>query len=170
MGTRSKLIIGQINGKYDTKKAVNNVLRYIVRAKGGEPGEEIRYWGAFGVCGKSIGKAIKQFIQIQETAGKASGMRLRHFFISLPGYVDDANIARIIAAAVSEFIYTEYQVVYGVHEKEGNLHIHFAFNPVSYVTHKKWHMSSKEFQEWKEKLAGIVNECLVEYGYKKCEL
>lgn len=169
MEKHGKLIIKQINQKYDTEKAVRNVLLYIVRLKDSED-EEVRYWRAFGASGKNIKKVIQQFIKVQKAAGKTNRKRIRHMVLSLPGYMDDANIARIIAEAVSAFIYREYQVVYAVHEKPGDLHIHFAFNPVSYRTHYKWHMSSIEFKKWKKDIWEIVNLCMSENGYKICEM
>lgn len=170
MGEHEKLVIRQVNKPYDTEKALRNVFNYIVREKNCEEKTEVGYWRAFGSSGKNIKKAARQFIQIQKIAGKASRKRIRHIFISLPGYVDDANVAKIIAEEVAGFIFEKYQVVYAVHEKEGNLHIHFAVNPVSYVDYYKWHMSCKEFQEWKEKVTGIVKKCLAESGYRSIEL
>lgn len=170
MGNHGKLVIRQVNNPYNTEEALKNVLRYIVRQKEGREKEEVRYWRAFGASGKNIEKVIKQFIKIQKRAGKASRKRIRHFFISFPGYVDDVNVVKIIAEAVAAFVFEKYQVVYAVHEKKGNLHIHFAVNPVSYVDYYKWHMSSVEFREWKEKVTEIVKKCLAENGYRNIEL
>lgn len=167
MGKHERLIIKHINKSYTTKKAIENVLRYIIREK---DGEKIRYWKAYGASNKKMKDVIKQFIIVQEMSGKNEGIRIRHFVISFPEYMDDANVAKITAEAISEYMFEEYQTVYAVHEKEGNLHIHFAFNPVSYKTLKKWHMSKKELSKWKEKICKIVNECFCENGYKKCKI
>ena len=79
-------------------------------------------------------------------------------------------ISVIVAESVARFIFKEYQVIYALHEKEGNLHIHFALNPVSYRDGKIWHMSSTDFKELKKEVQGIVNRCLLENGYEACEM
>ncbi len=167
MGTHERLIIKSVNKSYNTEKAIENVIRYIVREKAGE---KIRYWKSYGTSNKKIKDVIKQFIIIQEVTGKNKKIRIRHFIVSFPNYMDDGNVAKITAEAISEYMFEEYQIMYAVHEKEGNLHIHFAFNPVSYKTLKKWHISKKEFSKWKAKIGEIINECFVENGYKKCKI
>lgn len=151
METHIKLLIKEVNNSYSTEAALKNVLHYIVREKEVEKREEVRYWRAFGASGHNINKVIKQFIQIQKLYGKNNKKRIRHFLISFPSYMDDPNIAKLTAEAVSELFFKEYQVVYAVHEKEGNLHVHFALNPVSYKTSIKWHKSKPEFMKWKKK-------------------
>ncbi len=170
MGVHSKLIIKQVNNRYDTEAALRNLLRYIVRDKEHEDREKVRYWGAFGASSKNIDTAIENFIKIQKLAEKTSGKRIRHLIISFPSYMEDANVAKIVAEEIAMFISEEYQIVYGIHEKENNLHAHFAFNPVSYETHLKWHMSKPEFKDWVQCLLKIVNKCFVDNGYQECEI
>lgn len=160
-----KLIIKQINKKYDTERALENVLRYIIREKCSEEEGEVVCWKAFGASGRNIGNAIRQFIKIQEMAGKDSKKRVRHFIISFPKCVNRIKEAVAVADAVAAFIFRDYQVIYAVHEKEKIFHIHFAVNPVSYRTHKKWHMSRQEFAEWKTDALEIVNMSRTVNGY-----
>lgn len=54
MGDR--LIVKQINNLYDTEKAIENVLSYIVRDKDMQENQEVRYWKAFGASRKNIKK------------------------------------------------------------------------------------------------------------------
>lgn len=161
MGDR--LIIKQINKRYNSEKAIQNVLGYIVRDK--EKGREIRYWKAFGASRKNIGKVRRQFIKIQELAGKDNGKRIRHMVIIFPPEVNNLAPILIAADAVALFLYRNYQVVYGVHEKKKQLHIHFAFNPVSYQTFRKWHMSRVEFENWRQDILQVVNDSLRRNGY-----
>lgn len=165
-----KLIIKQINKKYDTERALENVLRYIIRKKSNEEEGEVVYWKALGASGKSIGSAIRQFIKIQEMAGKANKKRIRHFMVSLPRCADKLKEAVTVADVTAKYIFRDYQVIYAVHEKEKMFHIHFAVNPVSYRTHKKWHMSRHEFEEWKTDVLEIVNKSRTDYGYSIFEL
>ena len=168
MGKCSCLIIKDVNNKYDTEQALRNVVSYVVRNKDDEG--YIRYWNAYGANNRSIEKTIRDFKAVQNCYGKADKKRIRHIIVSFPKTVDDANVAKMVAENVASYLFKGYQVVYGVHEKEGNLHIHFAFNPVSFKTGKKWHKSKKEFLEWKCEILDLVNSCLEENGYVSCKL
>lgn len=159
----NKLIIKQVNNQYDTEKAIENVLYYIVRDK--EKRKEVRYWKAFGASRKNIGKACRQFIKIQVLAGKDNRKRIRHMVIIFPPEVNNIAPVLIAAEAVALFLFRDYQVVYGVHEKKKQLHIHFAFNPVSYKTFRKWHMSRAEFENWRQDILQVVNDGLHKNGY-----
>lgn len=158
----NKLIIKHVNKPYDSEQAIENVLNYIVRDK--NKGHEIRYWKAFGASRKNIGKACLQFITVQKLAGKDRGKRVRHMVIVFPQEVDNIGQVLPVADAVALFLFRNYQVVYGVHEKKEQLHIHFAFNPVSYRTFKKWHMSHTEFENWRKDILRVVNGSLSDNG------
>lgn len=170
MGKHSKLIIKQVNNTYDSEKAIVNILRYIVTDKESAEKEQVRYWKAFGADSKNIEKVIQQYENVQELFGKTKKKRIRHIILSFPMEMDDANTAKLVAEAVADMIYKSFQVTYAVHEKERNLHVHLAINPVSYRTGKKWHMSKKEFKKWKEDVCEIVNTCVTENGYRECNL
>ena len=122
----NKLIIKQINKAYNSKKAIENVLHYIVREKDSIGNGKVCCWKAFGASGTNIQKVCRQFIKIQKIAGKDNQKRIRHIMISFPAYV----------------------------------HIHLAINPVSYRTLKKWHMSWKEFEEWRKEILKVVNKSI----------
>ena len=154
----NKLIIKQINKKYDSKKAIENVLHYIVREKDSKENQKVCCWKAFGASRTDIQKVCRQFIKIQKIAGKDSKKRIRHIMISFPAGVNNIQQVEIAADAVALFIFKDYQVAYAIHKKKNSYHIHFAVNPVSYRTLKKWHMSWKEFKEWKREILEVVNE------------
>lgn len=168
MGNR--LIIKQINEQYDSEKAIENVLYYIVRDKEGGKGKEVRYWKAYGASRKNIGKVCRQFIKIQELAGKDNRKRIRHMIIAFPPEVNNVAPVLIAAEAVALFLFRDYQVVYSVHGKKNQLHIHFAFNPVSYKTFRKWHMSRAEFDNWRKDILQVVNDSLRKNGHRGFDL
>lgn len=161
-----KLIIKQINKKYDTELALENVARYVVREKRNEDEGKVLCWKAFGASGRNIGNAIKQFKRVQEIAGKDSQKRVRHFMVSLPKCADKLKEAVTVADVTAEYIFSDYQVIYAVHEKKGRFHIHFIINPVSYRTNKKWHMSRGEFEKWKADVSEIINESRMDNSRK----
>ena len=94
MGDR--LIIKQINRRYNSEKAIQNVLGYIVRDKDMQGKQEIRYWKAFGAARQNIKQVCRQFIKIQKWVGKDtrdSRKRIRHIVIVFPPNVDDIRQA-----------------------------------------------------------------------------
>lgn len=161
----NKLIIKQVNKPYDSEQTIENVLNYVVRDKDKKNEQEVRYWKAFGASRNNIGKACRQFIKVQKLAGKDSKKRIRHMVIVFPSDVNNIRQVLPVANAVALFLFRDYQVVYGVHEKKNQLHIHFAFNPVSYRTFKKWHMSHAEFENWRKDILQVVNDSLRKNGY-----
>lgn len=165
-----KLIIKQVNKKYDTEEELKNVLMYIVREKHSEEEGRVFCWKAFGASRRDITTAVGQFIKVQKIAGKDSQKRIRQFLISLPKYVGNVEETLIVADVVAAYLFKDYQVIYAVHEKEKRFHIHFAVNPVSYRTHKKWHMSWQEFAKWKTDVLDIINESRSDNGYSILEL
>lgn len=166
----NKLIIMDFNKEYDSEKAIENVLYYIVRDKEKGNGKEVRYWKAFGASQKNIGKVCRQFIKIQELAGKDNRKRIRHIIIAFPPEVNNVAPVLVAAEAVALYLFRDYQVVYGVHEKKNKPHIHFAFNPVSYKTFRKWHMSRAEFDNWRKDILQVVNDSLRKNGHRGFDL
>ena len=73
MGDR--LIIKQINRRYNSEKAIQNVLGYIVRDKDMQGKQEIRYWKAFGAARQNIKQVCRKFRnEWEKTAGKEYGI------------------------------------------------------------------------------------------------
>ena len=76
MGDR--LIIKQINKRYNSEKAIQNVLGYIVRDKDMQGEQEIRYWKASGaarkISNKCAGNSLKFRNWREKTAGKEYGI------------------------------------------------------------------------------------------------
>ena len=79
MGDR--LIIKQINRRYNSEKAIQNVLGYIVRDKDMQGARQ------------NIKQVCRQFIKIQKWVGKDSRKRIRHIVIVFPPNVDDIRQA-----------------------------------------------------------------------------
>ena len=89
-------------------------------------------------------KAIKQFYD------KLDGRQMYHYILSFPSSVQDPHKVYEIGMEIMHTFFKDYQTVFAVHEDTDNLHIHFVFNSVSYVTGKKWCPKYKEFYRLKE--------------------
>ena len=167
-----QLIINLVTNHYTSNKAIRNLLRYIAGKGNNEGREHIRFSSAKGLS-FDYKKAASQLIIMQKALGKTDDRRIYHMVISFPESFKenrDGKLIDLVASSVADVLFVDYQIFYAVHTSTDNLHIHFAFNAVSYRNGKKWHKSLKEFREFREYILGTVNRTLVKYGYKPMTL
>ncbi len=145
------IIVKFVKEPYGRDRDILQLFRYIAGECDGK--ERMRYCCGEGVSRKPE-KAARQMIKIQkfykkeaQNFGKKAGRRIYHYVVSFPSAVDDANCVKLAAIEIAEIFSGQYQVYYGVHEDEANLHIHFAINAVSYADGKKWHKKRRELGE-----------------------
>ena len=114
-------------GKYDDSAARDDVIRYITQ-KAKTPS------GYIGACGVDLPYAVQQMQDVAESFKKDNKVRIRHFVVSFyRNEVIDSYKASMIASMIAGEIGRVYQCVYAVHEDTYHLHLHFVFNPVSFV-------------------------------------
>lgn len=167
-----QLIINMVTNYYTSNKAIKNLLRYIVGKGNNEGKEHVRFSSAKGLS-FDYKKAASQLIITQKALGKTDGRRVYHMVVSFPESFDenrDGKLIDLVACSVADVLFVDYQTFYAVHTSTDNLHIHFAFNAVSYRNGKKWHKSPKEFREFREYILGAVNRTLIKYGYEPMTL
>ncbi len=94
-------------------------------------------------------------INVQKYYGKNSDRRIYHMIIS---FKDKKNMNIVIQAAdtVAKRIFKEYQVFYAIHTSTKHLHIHFAFNAVSYIDGRKWHKNKKELADFRHEIRSLL--------------
>lgn len=149
---------------YKESYAVENVIRYSMGKKKSK--ERVRYCGSRGVP-TNVELAADRMIRLQQLYKKDKGRRIYQMIVSFPRYIRDVRLVKRVAEAISDYLFQEFQVVYGIHEDTNQLHIHFGINPVNYKTKKKWHKSKTDFAELKQDILEIVNEIL---GTEKYEM
>ena len=59
-----------------------------------------------------------------------------------------------------------YQCVYAVHEDTYNMHVHFVFNPVSFVNGHKYSGTKEEHKALKELIANHVKSMGIQIFYE----
>lgn len=120
-----------VNNPVDTDKALENLCNYIINPK--KKCCSI-YVNSRGI---STENAYNEILDVQRGYKKLSERKAYHFVL---GFNDHSVIAPCeavdLAYEVSNLFYPEFQVVYGVHDKD-NLHIHFAVNSVSHIDGKE---------------------------------
>lgn len=167
-----QLIINMVTNYYTSNKAIRNLFRYIVGKGNNEGKEYVRFSSAKGLD-FNYKKAASQLIATQKALRKIGGRRVYHMVVSFPESFEenrDGELIDLVAHSVANVLFVDYQTFYAVHTSTDNLHIHFAFNAISYRNGKKWHKSLKEFKEFRVYILDVVNRTLIKHGYEPMTL
>lgn len=164
-----QLIIKIIDKYCPNDKDIRNLLQYIIGKGSNKNKERVQFISARGLSFNHE-KAASQLIAIQRILKKDVGRRVYHMVVSFPKDFDDYKVVVLIAHSIAAMLFQDYHTFYGIHTSTDNLHIHFAFNAVSYRTGKKWHNTIKELIDFKEQILNIVNNTLIKYGYASMKL
>lgn len=151
-----KLIIKIVNAHYKSDMDIKKLIKYIAA-----DGRNSRKEKLLCRCGRGVSKkpdkAAEEMIILQKAFGKDKGRRMYHLIISFPKDMHDKDMIRKIAKRVSDMLFMDYQVFYGIHISRDNWHIHYAINAVNYRTGMKWHQNRTEFKEFKNTMIKLVN-------------
>lgn len=148
------VIINIIPESYRKDADIKRLLAYIAGQGNNKDKEKVGYISSYGTNRKHC-KAAEQMIKVQKYFGKDSGRRIYHMVISFRGK-KKLDAAILSADDVAKEIFKERQVFYAIHTSKKHLHIHFAFNAVSYIDGRKWHKSKKEFADFRADLLSLV--------------
>lgn len=162
---RAELIV--FNDNHKGKKALYNAMNYIVakKDKDREKTGKARFVGGMGVDYTNIDKAVRQMRAVKKYYGKTDKRQLYHYCLSFTKDIGDAQQVYMVGRSIADKFFSGYQVLFAVHEdsKSRHLHIHYIVNSVSYKTGLKWHMSKKEFTEFKKKIEESAEQLLDEW-------
>lgn len=150
-----KPIIKLGDNHYESDKDIVNLLKYIA-GKGKNKGTEIVLCQNGRGVSKKVEEAAEEMIIVQEAYRKAKKRRMYQLIVSLPKNIHNKNVIIKIAREISDMLYENYQIFYGIHISKENWHIHYAINAVSYQTGKKWHQNKKEFDKMKREIIKVV--------------
>lgn len=168
--TYEDIVVQNINcGKYKTKKDAMNLIKYITgKSCITEKQKEVRYKGGCGVPDYDH-ELCHNAMYIIKKLYKKTGKNLRcsyHFVISLPAYIQDVNIIKLVSIETCQLFYNKgFQCIYGIHEDTDNLHIHIVVNSTNFQTGKQLHMSIKELKNFTTELKKTAFEILKENGF-----
>ena len=130
-------ILKLINNSYDDEQALRNLCAYITNPETNH-----------GLCaGRGIDppRVYEDICNAQSLWQKTSGRRAYHLVLSFAaGEPFDTDDAMQLAFKMSSFFFPAFQVLYAVHDKPQQLHIHFMINPVSLQNGKKLQLSLSE--------------------------
>lgn len=147
-------------GKYDDPAAREDVIRYITQTVKTPS-------GYIGACGVDLPYAARQMQEVSASFKKDHKIRIRHFVVSFHRneYIS-ADRANLIAMMIAGELGRVYQCVYAVHEDTYMIHIHFVFNPVSYVNGHKYSGTKDEHKALKELIANHVKSMGISIFYE----
>ena len=104
-----------------------------------------------------ISTAADQMTQTARSFGKDQGVRIYHFIITFaPGDVNGMEYILYAANEITRLLGQRHETAYAVHEDTRIPHIHFAFNPVSYVDGYKYHGGKQEFYDLMDTLREVM--------------
>ena len=104
----------------------------------------------------------------KDSFGKKTGRQGYHFVISFkPGETDAETAYKIAEEFVSEYLADKYEAVYAVHDDKEHIHIHIAFNSVSFVDGLKYHYANND---WAKVIQPIVNRLTGKEGLSTVDI
>ena len=147
-------IIKVVNKNYKTQNDLENLIGYVLRIKPSD-----RHRCSCGGFGAGTITAYEEMVKVQNHYGKTEDRLARHFIVSFNDsfYIDSETAVRL-AYKIALYYSSKYQIIFGVHEDTGHIHIHFVLNTVSFVNGLKFSESPSEFAKFKGYVENIVNE------------
>lgn len=137
-------------GKYRDDTARHDLIHYMTQRKK-TPNHIV------GFSHGDISNAANQMTQTARSFGKDQGVRIYHFIITFaPGDVNDIEYILYAANEITRLLGQRHEIAYAVHEDTRIPHIHFAFNPVSFVNGYRYHGGKEEFKDLMDTLRGVM--------------
>lgn len=147
---------------YKNKSSISNLINYALGVKktyikNENTEEKVHYCDSNCVNIYIPRKAAEQMKAVKKFFKKTDGRQACHYMLSFDKTVKDPKKVYEIGLEIMYTFFNEYQTIFAVHENTDNLHIHFVFNSVSYVTGKKWSLNDKEWHQLKEAIESKAN-------------
>lgn len=140
--------------KYHDDDAKRDVINYILN-----PDKMIH--GYFGMTHVNPANPDLSMYDTSMSFGQERGVRIRHYVVSFSNKeLTNPMIANLIATEIMNAIGGKFQCIYGVHENTSELHIHLAFNTVSYLDGSRFYGTKAEHRG----LMNIIKFACSHYG------
>ncbi|MBR0148681.1 MAG: relaxase/mobilization nuclease domain-containing protein [Lachnospiraceae bacterium] len=148
---KSKEFWKKRNNRYRSVDDVLSCLLYITGENSKEKKSEIRYIILRGIC-MDLTLAAEQICIVNSFYRKKKGKypKIHHIIISPPWYDNDLDKVINAAKAISDHLFTRFQLCCAVHYDGHSYHIHIAFNTRSYKDGSPWIRTNGSWIENKE--------------------
>ena len=108
------------------------------------------------------GNIYQQMRQTKEHFGKTDKRQGYHIILSFAeGEVDAAAVFEITGKFAREYLGSDYEALYTVHDNTDHIHAHIIFNSVSFRTGNKYHYKKGD---WAKEIQPVTNRLCMEYG------
>ena len=109
--------------------------------------------------------SVEQMLLVKQLWHKTKGRQVRHFFLTF-GPTEDVTIdeAMEYGCKIAEYYGDRFQIVFGVHLDTGHIHLHFAFNTVSYVDGKMYSEGYGDWLKFRDYVKSLFSRWLVDFS------
>lgn len=112
--------------------------------------------------------AFKQMMDTKKKFGKVDKRQGYHLILSfMEGEVNPDTAYEITQRFVKEYLGTQYEAVYCIHDNTAHVHSHIIFNSVSFLDGKKYRY---EKGDWARDIQPITNRLCEEYGLSTIDI
>ena len=112
--------------------------------------------------------AFEQMKETKRKYGKLDKRQGYHLVLSFKeNEVTPDTAMELTSRFVKEYLGSEYEAVYAVHDNTSHIHAHLVFNSVSFLTGKKYRY---EQGDWAREIQPITNRLCQEYGLSTIEI
>lgn len=152
-------VVKMMESYYMGPNGVAALIKYIVN-----PEKTYGLFGGYGIGSDNPDMIIYQMQQIKRWNHKEDVYKhrqMRHFIVSFEeGSGITPDMAYRIGFEVSKFYGDRYQVCYGVHQNEPNLHIHFGVNTVNHRTGRMYREDLDELKLLKAYVDEVIEKAM----------
>lgn len=155
----ANLIINQ--DPYQNHGALSNVVNYVLRGN--------KTFGVIGGQGVLLDDPYSYMELVKNHFCRNEGKQVQHVILTFSE--TDMPVTTLDAYAIGYDVCAllpDYQIVFGVHQDTGYLHIHWAINPVHIVTGKKLIFGFRESFALRKQVAEILKAYGISCNLRMC--
>lgn len=151
-----------VTSPYDSPEAAAALIDYIYRKA-----------SCIGGLAVDPNHAVEQMEMVRQLFNQTTGRQVYHFLVAFDPkestQIRSAESLVYTAYEICEHFAAEYQIVFGIHRSDNRWHIHFAMNPVSFVTGRKYRADKQADFELGcvVRQTIYVNSLRMEYGQRE---
>lgn len=139
----SNIVVFTKKDKYIDSNSINDVVKYVMDRSYNEK-EGTLLSNAYGVNQLSTDYMIKSMENVNKRNNQTEGKQIYHFVVSIykysATYLYRKGIAKLIQNTVGLYFYKlGYQIISGIHDDDGYIHIHCVVNNTNFITGNKLH-------------------------------
>ncbi len=151
------------NERYDRANCLRNLINYAIQPSHCQGG----LYGATAMKVGSVTEMTDSMKSVKKDFKKMEGRQLLHLIVSFDNGGESwvtPQIAYEIGYRFATTYFVGKQVVFGVHDNENNVHIHFVINSVCYDTGLKYGIAFGEPEVMRHRIEDIMEKHYLKRG------